>query len=68
MTKYRFNQTEQVIFKPAIILTTNKTLQLFLEDNESIVMDKIVIVKHFPIPTNVKGAVKKEYFDENYDI
>ena len=38
------------------ILTTNKTRQFFLEDNESIDMDDIVIVKHFPIPTNVKGA------------
>ena len=68
MTKYRSNQTEQVILKPEIILTTNKTRQLFLEDNESFVMDDIVIVEHFPILNNVKGAVNKEYFDENYDI
>ena len=67
-TKYRSNQTEQVILKPEIILTTNKTRQLFLEDNESFVMDDIVIVEHFPILNNVKGAVNNEYFDENYDI
>ena len=65
MTRNIFYQTKQLILKPANNLTLNKAFQLFLEDNEKLVMNNQHFVNNPSIPTNFKGGDNIQYCDIN---
>ena len=64
MTRNRFNQAKQQRAS-SNNLTTNKTRQLFLDDNDNIDMKDTYKITNVHPPIEEKDVVNKEYCDNN---